>query len=95
MKNRKIGVGSLGEIYYGIENVNGEEFACKMISKKNFFERINFRKGKSSTGKNFMNIVKKEAEIWKKIKHCNIVKFKDFLESQNNIYFFNEFCSKG
>ena len=33
--------------------------------------------------------------MWKKLDHANIVKFIDFSETPNNIYFFLEYCDSG
>jgi serine/threonine protein kinase len=34
-------------------------------------------------------------ELWKLLDHENIVKFIEFSETPNNIYFFLEFCDSG
>jgi serine/threonine protein kinase len=33
--------------------------------------------------------------LWKQLDHPNIVKFIDFSETANNIYFFLEYCNGG
>ena len=42
-----------------------------------------------------MNQIKVEAELWKKLSHSNIVKFIEYSETPNNIYFFLEYCENG
>lgn len=39
--------------------------------------------------------IKNEVDTWKKLNHPNIVKFYDFSETSNNIYFFSEYCDQG
>jgi serine/threonine protein kinase len=36
-----------------------------------------------------------QVNLWKLFDHPNIVKFIDFSETQNNIYFFLEYCNQG
>ena len=66
-----------------------------MIEKKNLIEKINLSKNKSLTKEYFINALKNEVKTWKAIHHENIVDFIDFSETQNNIYFFLEYCSGG
>lgn len=49
VKNKRIGEGSFAETYLAIDNTNGQELACKMISKKNLIDKINSSKNKSLT----------------------------------------------
>lgn len=58
IKNRKLGEGSFAQTYLAIDNTNGEEIACKMISKKNLIEKINASKHKSLTKEYFITALK-------------------------------------
>ena len=95
LKNHKLGEGSFAQTYLAIENGTGQELACKMISKKHLIEKINSSKNKTLTKQYFISALKNEVNTWKKISHPNIVEFKDFSETSNNIYFFLQFCSQG
>lgn len=59
-----------------------------MISKKGLIEKINTSKNKALTKDYFISALKNEVSTWKSLKHPNIVEFKDFSETSNNIYFF-------
>jgi len=39
--------------------------------------------------------LKNEVQLWKQLEHDHIVKFYDFSETPNNIYFFLEYCNGG
>lgn len=42
-----------------------------------------------------MQRLQNEVDNTSKMSHTNIVKFEDLVESNNNIYFFMEYCSGG
>ena len=42
-----------------------------------------------------INSIKNEVNTWKLLDHPNVVKFYDFSETSNNIYFFSEYCEQG
>lgn len=42
-----------------------------------------------------IDALKNEVQLWKELDHPNIVKFIDFSETPNNIYFFLEYCNGG
>jgi serine/threonine protein kinase len=95
IKDRKLGEGSFAKTYLAIDTKSSKVIACKMIEKKNLIDKINLSKNKSLTKEYFINALKNEVKTWKAIHHENIVEFIDFSETQNNIYFFLEFCSGG
>lgn len=95
VKDKKLGEGSFAKTYLALDTKSGRVIACKMIEKKNLIEKINMSKNKSLTKEYFINALKNEVKTWKAINHTNIVDFIDFSETQNNIYFFLEFCSGG
>lgn len=43
----------------------------------------------------FMQSLVREVQVWMKLAHPNIVQFFDFSETQNNYYFFMEYCKNG
>ena len=66
-----------------------------MVSKKNLIEKINSSSNKTLTKDYFIGALKNEVNTWKAIQHPNIVEFKDFSETSNNIYFLLELCPNG
>ena len=49
IKNKKLGEGSFAVAHLAIDAKNGEELACKMISKKGILDRINASRDKTLT----------------------------------------------
>lgn len=90
-----LGEGSFAKTYLATDTKNSKIVACKMIEKKNLIDKINLSKNKSLTKDYFINALKNEVKTWKAISHKNIVEFIDFSETQNNIYFFLEYCAGG
>ena len=66
-----------------------------MIIKKNLLEKIKNSRNQSYTRDFLANAIRNEAKTWKELKHKNIVSFKDFAETENNVYFFLEYCADG
>lgn len=58
IKNKKLGEGSFAETFLAIDNANGQELACKMISKKHLIEKINASKHKTLTKEYFITALK-------------------------------------
>lgn len=58
VKNKKLGEGSFAVTYLAIDNTNGQELACKMISKKHLIEKINASKHKTLTKEYFIGALK-------------------------------------
>ena len=95
VKDKMLGFGSFAKTHLAIDTKSNKVIACKMIEKKNLIEKINLSKNKSLTKEYFINALKNEVKTWKAINHENIVDFIDFSETQNNIYFFLQYCSGG
>lgn len=95
IKDKKLGEGSFAKTYLASDTKTSKVVACKMIEKKNLIDKINLSKNKSLTKDYFINALKNEVKTWKAISHQNIVEFIDFSETQNNIYFFLEYCAGG
>jgi serine/threonine protein kinase len=89
-----LGEGHYAQTYIAISSSN-EILACKMINKKQLIERINNSKNKTMTKDFFTNMIQMEALAWSKLKHQNIAQFKGYKETQNNVYFFLEYCNDG
>ena len=58
IKNKGLGEGSFAQTFLAIDQSNGEELACKMISKKNLIDKINASKNKSLTKEYFVSALK-------------------------------------
>lgn len=95
IKEKMLGQGSFAKTYLALDTKNNHVLACKMIEKKHLIEKINLSKNKSLTKEYFINALKNQVKTWKSIHHENIVEFADFSETQNNIYFFLQFCPGG
>eukprot|EP00831_Metopus_contortus_P035556 TRINITY_DN28303_c0_g1_i3.p1 TRINITY_DN28303_c0_g1~~TRINITY_DN28303_c0_g1_i3.p1 ORF type:complete len:286 (-),score=18.82 TRINITY_DN28303_c0_g1_i3:491-1348(-) len=78
-----IGSGAYGEVYKAT-NVNqpGEEFAIKMVSKKNMSAKV-------------FSYLEREVEILQMLDHENIVKLKGIKATENHYYLIFEFCNSG
>ncbi len=79
---RKIGAGSYGEVYQGLNEKDGQRVAVKVMERR------------LVTGK-FSELFKNEVKILKSCQNENIIKIYDIQKSQNNIYMIYEFCNEG
>ena len=55
-------------------------------------ESSNKEQEQLNTKNYILKSLQKEIDNWKALNHPNIVKFIDFAETQNNLYFFIEYC---
>jgi serine/threonine protein kinase len=95
IKDRKLGAGSFAVTYITVDGA-GEVLACKMIEKKKMLAKITAEQKDGKKGKDYLiQQLKNEVKTWKQLTHPNIVRFIDFSETQNNIYFFLEYCEQG
>ena len=58
VKTKELGKGSFAITYLAIDSTNGQELACKMISKKNLIDKINASKHKALTKEYFIGALK-------------------------------------
>lgn len=77
-----IGKGSFSKVYYGYHSPSGEVVAIKKMRK-------------SSLQKLSSERIIKEIELVKKLDHRNIVRYKDMLNDNNNIYIISDYCNGG
>ena len=94
IKNHMLGKGNYAETYLALDS-SGTVLACKMIQKKNLIEKINRSKNKTYTRDFLTNAIRNEVNAWKTLVHKNIASFKEYVETENNVYFFLEYCSDG
>lgn len=94
--SRQLGVGSFGITYFScLESDDKLVFACKVIAKQRIQEKFAQSKNMQERKDKFMQSLVREVQVWMKLDHPNIVKFFDFSETQNNYYFFMEYCKNG
>lgn len=81
---RELGRGEFGITYLCTDKENGEELACKSISKKKLRTLVDIED------------VRREVEIMKHMpKHPNIVTLKDTYEDDNAVHLVMELCEGG
>eukprot|EP00825_Cyclidium_porcatum_P001849 TRINITY_DN10856_c0_g1_i4.p1 TRINITY_DN10856_c0_g1~~TRINITY_DN10856_c0_g1_i4.p1 ORF type:complete len:335 (-),score=59.19 TRINITY_DN10856_c0_g1_i4:300-1304(-) len=94
--SKLLGVGSFGSTYISyLENNDKQIFACKVIAKQKIQEKFAQSKNMQERKEKFMQSLVREVQVWMKLAHPNIVQFFDFSETQNNYYFFMEYCKNG
>ncbi len=76
-----IGSGAFSKVYAGFDP-NGEMVAIKVIERRSL-DRLLFDQ------------LRNEILIMQNLKHPNIVRLYDVIETQNNIYVITEYCSDG
>ena len=80
-----LGAGAFGRVYQGYHvDDKTTPLAIKQISLQVIPERM----------EGLITSINREVNVLSKICHENIVKFKDFLLTNNNIYLVTEFCNK-
>ena len=79
-----IGQGSYGKVYEGHETTTHQKVAIKQMDLRNF-ERDNYLRKQISV----------EIEVLKRLRHKNIVRLIDLLQTQNSLYIITEFCQDG
>ena len=77
-----IGEGNFGKVKLGIFKPTGEEFAIKILNKKEY---------KQKKKKSILN----ENEIIKQFNHINVIYVYQIIETEENFYIIMEYCSKG
>lgn len=81
---KELGRGEFGITYQCVDNENGENVACKKISKSKLRTEID------------VEDVRREVEIMRHLpKHPNIVSYKDVYEDKEAIYLVMELCEGG
>lgn len=75
--------GNFGTIYKSIDILSGEERAIKVIKSTNLYSLHQ------------KQAIKREIQIMLTLKHENIVKLYDYLETANNTYLVLEYCKNG
>lgn len=81
---RELGRGEFGVTYLCTDNITGEAFACKSISKKKLMTAVD------------VEDVRREVEIMKHLpKHSNIVSLKATYEDENAVHLVMELCEGG
>jgi serine/threonine protein kinase len=80
----KIGEGSYGQVFAGINEITGVKVAVKVLSRNRIDKDVYLRRS-------FVN----EINIMKKLESPNIVKFLDIYETKGNYYIIEEYCSSG
>lgn len=78
-----IGSGAYGSVYKGTSITSpGEEYAIKMVSKKNMSDKV-------------FNYLEREVEILQLFNHENVVRLKDIKATDNHYYLIFEYCNGG
>lgn len=96
LKNKRLGKGNFAETFLAtLKDDETKIYACKMIAKNSIIEKLKNSKNQEQRKEYIINSLKNEVQLWKQLDHPNIVKFIDFSETPNNIYFFLEYCDSG
>lgn len=77
VKDKQLGKGSFATTYLTV--YKGELLACKMIVKEDLIKMINTSNHKTNTKDYLIKALKNEIRTWSKLKHPNIVAFKDLI----------------
>lgn len=83
-KNSKLGIGSFASVKLAKEKKTGKQHAIKIISME----------PKKCTSSDLHNI-RTEISIHRKLEHPNIVRFHDYIQKDNNIYFILDYAENG
>ena len=78
-----IGKGSFGNVYLSRNIQSDKNYAAKKITKSQF------------QTKKLFDYFTNEVTLLKRLNHKNIVRFKDLIEKDDNIYLFTEYCNGG
>ncbi|EGR33277.1 protein kinase domain protein [Ichthyophthirius multifiliis] len=82
---QKLGEGSYGTVYMAtLQTDQSKQYAVKVISSQIFKSSLH----------NF-EMLKKEIEVLKKLRHENIVCLHEISQSSNNLYLFLDYCNGG
>ena len=81
---KKIGSGGFAKVYLGIHIPTNEKVAIKVIDKT-----------KVKKDKLYLKRIQNEISILKIVKHKNIIKLYEIIESPQKIYLIMEYCEKG
>ena len=96
LKEIKLGKGNFAETYLAtLTEDETQKFACKLIAKKSIIDKLKNSHNQEKKKEYIINSLKNEVQLWKQLDHPNIVKFIDFSETAQNIYFFLEYCDSG
>lgn len=77
----------------GLQDDNKTEFRQKSNCKDMQIAECGGTEAEQINIRNYMlKSLKEEINNWKNLEHENIVRFLDFTETSNNLYFFLEYC---
>ena len=79
---KELGEGHFGKVFRCKNKKNGEHYAVKILNK-------------TKLNRNDLNLVRREKNYLKLIKHENIVSLQDYFEDKQNIFFITEFYEGG
>jgi hypothetical protein len=88
-----IGTGAFGRVVLARDDVSGELFACKIISKMRLVKKWRYQSYQKT-----MDMIRKEVAVLKKVSnHPNVIKLYEVLDdsTEDNLYMFLEYCSSG
>ena len=89
IKAEFLGKGGFAECYKVIEvSKEKREYACKIISKKDYFDER-----KKELAQNRKVKLEREVKIMKNLKHEHLVRLNHFFEDRENIYLLMDLCS--
>eukprot|EP00743_Colponemidia_sp_Colp-15_P005259 GILK01005658.1.p1 GENE.GILK01005658.1~~GILK01005658.1.p1 ORF type:complete len:165 (+),score=21.47 GILK01005658.1:143-637(+) len=77
-----LGSGSFGTVVKGIHKPSRQAYAIKIMNKKSMSE-------------DGISKLRKEAQILRSLDHCNIVRFKEMMETDTHIYIVMEYVPGG
>jgi len=81
LKN-ELGRGAFSIVYLAVHKVSGQQFAVKVIDKKNL-------------GKDYEKNLKMEVDILKKVSHSNIIALKELFDTPDKLYLVMELVTGG
>ncbi|KRX08092.1 Protein kinase-like domain [Pseudocohnilembus persalinus] len=96
IKNKVLGKGNFATTYLAtLKDDQSQIYACKMIAKDSIIEKLKSASNPEQRKEYIIQSLKNEVKLWKQLDHDNIVRFIEFSETHNNIYFFLEYCDSG